>query len=376
MRSIIALVTALLLVTSLVGGAAGHAAATQPDATYEKCEFPVTVTDATGEEITMEERPERVTTTNPSAAQTMWEIGGQAQVVGLTQYALYLDGAESRTDVSAEFGVSVEKVVGTQPDLVLAPNATQTSSVEAMRDAGLTVYHLREAKTVEDVAKKTTRIGKLTGNCEGAAEANAWMKANVDAVADVTADADQPDVLYPLGGGYVAAGDTFINAMFRIAGTNNVAAQNHTGYPQLSDEVILKLDPGYIVVNDRNATMLDKEPYASTTAGEENNSIYLETRWLNQPAPRSVVYTTHNMTAQVHSDLYSEDTYVAKSEVSVKAESEVEATEETATPTATAEPTETNDATETSEGSAPGFGVTAAFVAMLAAALVAARVDA
>jgi len=376
MRSIIALVTTLLLVTSLVGGAAGHPAATQPDATYEQCEFPVTVTGATGEEITIEERPERVTTTNPSAAQTMWEIGGKTQVVGLTRYALYLDGAESRTDVSAEFGVSVEKVVGTQPDLVLAPNATQTSSVEAMRDAGLKVYHLRKAETVADIAAKTTRIGKLTGNCAGAAEANAWMNANVDAVTNVTADAERPDVLYPLGSGFVAAGDTFINAMFEVAGTNNVAAENHTGYPQLSEEVLLQLDPEYIVVNDRNATMLDTEPYASTTAGEQNNSIYLKTRWLNQPAPRSVVYTTHNMTAQVHSGLYSEDTFVARSEITVKAESEVEATEEPSTPTATTESTETMDATETSEGSAPGFGVTAALVAMLAAALVAARADA
>lgn len=379
MRSTIALLTAVLLVTSLVGGAAGSAAANQPDATYEECEFPVTVTDATGEEITIEEKPERVTTTNPSAAQTMWEIGGEAQVVGLTQYALYLDGAESRTDVSAEFGVNVEKVVGTQPDLVLAPNATQQSSVEAMRDAGLKVYHLREAKTVEDVAAKTTRIGTLTGNCEGAAEANAWMTANVDAVTDVTADAEHPDVLYPLGSGYVAAGDTFINAMFEVAGTNNVAAENHTGYPQLSEEVVLELDPEYIVVNDPNATMLQQEPYASTTAGQQNNSVYLEVQWLNQPAPRSVVYTTHNTTAQVHEELYTEDAYVARSEIEVQAESEVEATEDTETPTATATATATEEqtaSTETSEGEAPGFGIVAALVAMLSAALVATRFDA
>jgi len=365
MRRLISLVTALFLVASLVGGAAGTAAATQPDATYEQCEFPATFTDATGEDVTFEEPPERVTTTNPSAAQTMWEIGGKSQVVGVTKFATYLDGAESRTDVSAEFGVSVEKVVGTEPDLVIAPNATTRESVTAMRDAGLTVYHLREAKTVADVADQTTRIGQLTGNCEGAARTNAWMEANVDAVADVTADAERPDVLYPLGSGYVAAGDTFIDAMFTVAGTNNVAAENRTGYPQLSDEVILELDPEHLVVNDPAAGTLRQEPYASTTAGEQNNSIYLETRWLNQPAPRSVVYTTHNVTAQVHGDLYSDDTYVAKSEITVEAESEVEANEST----------ETTDATETSEGSAPGFGVTAALVAALAAALVATRLD-
>jgi hypothetical protein len=77
------------------------------------------MTDATGEEITLQERPERVTTTNPSAAQTMWEIGAKEKVVGLTKYAAYLEGAETRTNVSgAEQIVSLERVVALEPDLV------------------------------------------------------------------------------------------------------------------------------------------------------------------------------------------------------------------------------------------------------------------
>jgi len=59
----------------------------------------------------------------------------------VTQYAAYLDGAGEKTDVSAEgFGVSVERVVDTDPDLVLAPNAS-AGQVEALREQGLTVYH-------------------------------------------------------------------------------------------------------------------------------------------------------------------------------------------------------------------------------------------
>lgn len=360
---------ALLLVTSVL--AVPPAAATTQTATYEPCEYPITLTDATGEEITLEERPDRVTTTNPSAAQTMWEIGGESQVVGLTRYAMYLDGADERVDVSADFGVDVEKVAGTEPDLVLAPNAS-AGDVEALREAGLTVYHLPAATHVNDIREKTTTIGALTGNCEGAAEANAWMDANVDAVSGATEGVEQPRVLHPLGGGYVVGDETFINSMLDIAGADNVAAANHTGYVQLSDEVVLQLDPEVLVLTNEMASLVTEEPYASTTAGAENNTVLLQTPYLHQAAPRSVVVTTHNATEQLHPDRYSQDLYVPRSDVSVEPV-------DTETPTVTSTPTETNGqstpaatGTET-ETSAPGFGVVVALVALVGGVVLATR---
>jgi len=296
MRRLATLVAALLVLASLsatpVAASAGQ--------TGQDCAFPVTMTDATGTEVTIDDRPERVVTTNPSAAQTMWEIGGRDQVVGLTQYAAYLDGAQSRTNVSASFGVSRETVAGTNPDLVIAPNAS-AGEVEGLRDAGLKVYHLREAKTIEDIAAKTTTIGRLTGNCAGAAETNTWMNANVDTVQRLTADIeDRPKMLYSLGGGYYAAGDTFIDALFDVVGADNVAARDHTGYPQLSDEVVLQLDPEVLVVTERTTGIASEEPFASTRAGRTNATVRVNVRDLNQPAPRSVVYVTRNLTRQLY----------------------------------------------------------------------------
>ncbi|MFC6726982.1 ABC transporter substrate-binding protein, partial [Halobium palmae] len=158
------------------------------------CEFPVTVADATGTEVTVEERPERVTTLSPSAAQTMWEIGGRSQVVGVTRYGAYLEGADAKTNVSGAGNavISVEKVVGTEPDLVLAPNVVPNETVSSLRNAGLTVVKFEAATSVDDVRTKTTLVGNLTGNCEGAATANEWMTRNVRAAENATADADRP----------------------------------------------------------------------------------------------------------------------------------------------------------------------------------------
>ena len=296
MRRLLTFVVSLLVVAAL---AATPVAATSQQ-TGQDCSFPVTMTDATGTEITIEERPDRVTTTNPSAAQTMWEIGGKEQVVGLTQYASYLNGSESRTNVSASFGVSVERVAGTEPDLVIAPNAS-AGDVEGLRQAGLTVYHLPAATDIDDISTKTTTIGRLTGNCQGATETNTWMNANVETVRNLTADIeDRPTGLYALGGGYVAANGTFIDALLDIVGVDNVAARDNEGYPQLSDEVLLELNPELLVLTERTADIGSEEPYASTAAGRTNTTIQLQVRDLNQPAPRSVVNVVRNATRQLY----------------------------------------------------------------------------
>ncbi|MGM0606005.1 MAG: PGF-CTERM-anchored ABC transporter substrate-binding protein [Halobacteriota archaeon] len=397
LRTILTTVLAFVVVFGAIGAVPGAAtahgtptsnaveSASVAQTNAPDCAFPITVTDATGEEVTIDERPERVTTTNPSAAQIMWEIGGKSQVVGTSQFAHYLDGAEERENVSStDFGVNVELVVGTEPDLVLAPNSTQEATIEALRNTGITVYHFPRETDIEDVKDVTTTVGQLTGNCEGAAEANAWVDANVESAADATVDADRPRVLYPLGGGYVVGGGTFIDSMIDASGAQNLAADEFDGYQVMSDEVVLDLDPEVLLVTETSAYLLNEEPYASTAAGESETTVAVDVNYLNQPAPGSVVYTVSNLTAQLHPDAYGEADYVTRSEVRAQldeadsdAETPDEPTEtdtETQTESAATESATTESPTdETTDNEIPGFGVVVAIVALGAGVLVARR---
>ncbi|ERH07697.1 MAG: PGF-CTERM archaeal protein-sorting signal [Halonotius sp. J07HN4] len=356
-----------LLILSLVAGAAtatSGAAATpaataapqsttalQPTAANGS--FPVTLTDATGTVVTVETRPDRVTTTNPSAAQTMWTLGAADQVVGLTQYADYLDGAQQRENISAAgLGVSVERVVATEPDLVLAPNATSPETVATLRAANLTVYHFPAATDFEAVAGKTQTIGRLTGNTAAATETNAWMWRNVATVESRTADVDRQRVLYPLLGGFAVGNNTFIHEIITTAGGENVAASEFEGYRQLNDETVIALDPEILIVTDQTeGQILGSEPYALTTAAETNRTASVAVEYLNQPAPRSVVYATRNLTTGFHPEL-AVDGAVADN--------------------ATAETTNSSSAAEQPTGvSAPGFGVSVAVVALVTAVVIA-----
>jgi len=368
----VAILTVLLVVAASVPAGAASAGTTASMATtQEDCSFPVTMTDASGTEVTLEERPDRVTTLLPSAAQTMWEIGGKSQVVGVTRYASYLDGAESRTNVSAGYSISVEKVIGTEPDLVLAPNGTSQDTITALRDAGITVYSFELSGSIDDVRSKTTIIGRLTGNCEGAARTNAWMTANVEAAREATADVERPRVLYPLGGGYVANTNTFISEMIEVSGGQNVVGEANLtlAYPQVSDEVILELDPEVIVTTGSNAYLLSQEPYASTTAGQEGRTVRVDVNYLNQPAPRSVVYATRNLTTGFHPEAAESADFVSKDEITLATPTPTA----TATDEPTATPTDVHTSTPTESGGQPGFGIVAALAALASLGVLARR---
>lgn len=353
-----AILLAAVVVLSAVVAAAPTAAAPGDGATggTDGCEYPFEATDATGTEVSIPEDPETVVTLAPSAAQTMWEIGGKDEVVGVSQYATYLDGAGELANISAPgFGkYNYERIVSLQPDVVLAPNVIPEQSVQTLRDSGVTVFKMAKATSIADVREKTTLIGRLTGHCEGAARANAWMDANLDAVETAVGDDSNPSALYMLSGGFSTGNETFIHEMITTAGASNLAADaGLTGYKKISQEVVVSRDPEFLLVGGPNSPYPDQEPYASTTAVQEGNVVSLEGLRTGQPAPRTVVYAVRNLTEQFHPDAFGPQQYVSR---------EAAGSDD---PTTTPDPTTETTTPGNSGGQGmPGFGPAVAVLAL------------
>jgi iron complex transport system substrate-binding protein len=362
---------------SAVGSATGSVTGSATEATQTDCSYPVTSTDATGTEVTVEEKPERVTTLSPSAAQTMWEIGGESQVVGLTQYATYLDGADSRTNVSGagQQFVNVEKVVSTEADLVLAPNIIPNETVQQLRDAGLTVYKFEEAESVEDIYAKTTLMGELTGNCEGASETVSWMKDRIGTVSEAVENSDSPRVFISQGGGWTAGEGTFVSNIVALAGGSNIAAEaNISGYGQISEEVIVQQNPEWIVQLGAFGVYPKTEAYNNTDAVKNEQVITVSSENISQPAPR-VVYAITQMAQAFHPDAYAEaNATITETTTENGMTTETTTVKATTAEEAMQEQEGTTTATDDeSSGAIPGFGIPAALAALAGVALLAGR---
>ncbi len=363
------MVLVVAVATAGIAGGVAASSAAGADAAQQGCSYPVEETDATGTTVTLEEPPERIVTAAPSAAQTLVEIGAWDRVVGVSNQASYLEGADEREVVSAQgrVGVNVEKAVSLDPDLVLAPDVIPEEDVQNLRDAGVTVFQFEQAGSVEEVEEKTRLMGRLTGACEGAEETVQWMESELSTVRQAVEGQDPVEALYvysPEFGPYTAGDGTFIDDAIETAGAVNVAAEaDIQGHETISDEVVVARDPGWLVVNDFDGQPPRNDVYNATTAAQEGNVVVVDANHINQPAPR-VVLAIKKLAQAFHPEAYEQ------AQTTPTADATPTPTD-SGTPTATASPSPT-DTPATDEGS-PGFGPVAALLAVLAAALVATR---
>ncbi|MCD2201604.1 PGF-CTERM-anchored ABC transporter substrate-binding protein [Halobacterium sp. KA-4] len=316
-RRLPVLFTTILILATVAPGLTAAAPATTTNTQALECSFPLEQTDASGHDVTLNEEPQRIVTLNPSAAQTMWELGAREKVVGVSQFAGFLDGAESREVVTSGFpsSVEVEKVISLDPDLVLAPNTIPDDSVTQLRDAGVTVYRFAMAASIEDIYQKTKTIGQLTGACSGADATVTEMQTDIQTIEAAVEGAEQPSVFYDMGDHYTAGPNTFIGGILAKAGGHNIVANTATekAYPQLSAEVILEQDPEFLVLsappsqlgNDPKSYIGEDSVLRETTAFKQGNIVVVDTNHISQPAPR-VVDVMVQLTKAFHPDAYAD----------------------------------------------------------------------
>ena len=365
----------LLLVVAAVGPAAGGVAAgptadaadrlpSVGAAQSDVCGFPYTATDATGTEVTLDADPERIVTLNPSAAQTMWEIGAENEVVGVSQYASYLDGADAKANVSGPSGPSVEAVLATNPDLVLVPSSSYGAAeerTEQIRAQGVPVFVFGEGTSMEFVANKTERIGRLTGNCEAGVERAAEMRRSIASMQRVLNGTERPVGLNVFFG-YTSGANTFIGDVMETGGLRNGAAERGvSGFDPINDETVVALDPEWTVVPE-NSGVPETPAYNTTTAVREGNVVVVDTNYLQQPAPRAVI-AAETILAAVHPEAYDE-----YRELEANADAEPTTTARSATPT-----TATPESPATTATGTPGFDAVVSVVALAALAALLAR---
>jgi iron complex transport system substrate-binding protein len=228
-------------------------------------------------------------------------------VVGVSQYATYLDGAEEKLNVSGASGPNVEKIVAADPDLVLVPNSTHAYAperVQQIRDAGIPVFVFGTGTSLEFVADKTELTGRLVGKCDAGRARASEMRESIDEIEAALEDEPTPVGLNYFFG-FTSGKNTFIGNVMVTAGLENGAA-NHgiTGFRMINEETVVAMDPAWIVIPS-GASVPDTAGYQSTTAVERGQIVRVDSNLLQQPAPR-VVQAVETIVKQVHPDAYRE----------------------------------------------------------------------
>ncbi len=255
--------------------------------------FPLTVTDDEGREVTLERAPKRIVSLAPSHTETLFALGLGDEVVGVTEFCDYPPEALEKPKIGGFSKVDLEKVVGLNPDLILATSIHSELVVPALAERGLKVIVLNP-EDIDAVLTKISLVGQVTGQAEAARELVADLEERIAAVEDrVKGLATRPRVFWELSPDlYTAGPGSFIDDIITRAGGANVAAEAQSQWPQLGLEALVLADPEIVILGDHPygaaAEEVKNRPgWADITAVRQGRIVEVEDDDLiSQPGPR------------------------------------------------------------------------------------------
>ena len=265
-------------------------------AAAEESEFsyPLTLTDAYGNEVTIEEEPQTIVTVSPALTEIVYALGGEDKLIGRSDYDDYPEAVFDVQSVGAIDMPDTELIVSLDPDVVLASSIFSEEAYNALTDAGITVVIIKDETSLDALTTYVETVADVIGlHDEGEALAME-LSDDIAAIADEASETIAGDgitVYYCMGygeyGDYTAGGDTYINDIIEVAGCEN-AAGDIEGW-SISTEELLELDPYIILVPSWGYdAFLETEPYTELTAVQEGRVLSVDPNLFERIGPRNV----------------------------------------------------------------------------------------
>ncbi|NJE03299.1 ABC transporter substrate-binding protein [Thermococcus sp. MV11] len=273
-----------------------------------KIEYPLTVTDFAGREVTIESEPMRIVTLAPSITESLFYIGAGDKVIGVTDYDDFPPAVKNITRIGG-YGkyANLEAIASLEPDLILADGFSLEILGSLEKIAPVVVI---DPKNLSQVYDAIELLGRVTNREEGARAVVTDMKARVAYVTSMVSDQPKVKTFFLLSyyNGYWTAGaGTFIDDLIRLAGGENIFG-DVSGWGAASEEQIIARNPEVIIISP-NAGIKPEDlcsgPLADVDA-VKNGRVYVlsDENLVVRPGPR-IVHGLEEIAEYLHPDVFN-----------------------------------------------------------------------
>lgn len=279
--------------------------------------FPLEMTDQAGRIVSIEKIPEKIISLAPGNTEILYALGLEDRLVGVTEYCNYPEAAKEKPQIGGFSTIDIERVVEIEPDLILAANIHEDELMPQLERLGLTVLTL-DPKTIDEVLKAVDLIGRFTGKTEEASQLTTEMKNRIKAVTDKTAtlsEAQRPRVFYilwhdPL---MTVGRETRIHELIIKAGGINIARDLGGGYPDMSLEAVISMNPQVIIADVGHGSgeelnyqyVLTEKRFKDIDARRSNRIYKIDSDLVSRPGPR-IVDGLEKLAQFIHPELFQE----------------------------------------------------------------------
>ncbi len=213
-------------------------------------DFPITLTDALGNEVMIDAPPEKLITLVPSNTEIVYALGLLDNLIAVTDNDDFPEEVKEKDSIGGmEF--NIEKIISLNPDLVIANAMNNLEGIEQIKNAGINILVVNNASSFDEVYDSIEMIGKATGTSEKAEKVIFEMKDRLSQLAQKAATITEEEKLTvwveiwgePL---YTSGKGTFMDEMLTIIHATNAAGEQD-GWPMFTEEDAVLLNPDVII---------------------------------------------------------------------------------------------------------------------------------
>ena len=229
--------------------------------------------------------PQRLICLTEETVETLYLLGEQDRIVGVSGYAVRPPEVRSKPRVSAFTSARLDKILALEPDLVLAFSDLQADIVSELAKAGVAV-HLFNQRDIAGIFAMIRTVGALIGAGDKAEALARSLEARVTEVARAATGSPRPRVYFEEWNDPMISGIGWVSELIEVAGGEDVfahlrgaagGARPHR-VVRAGDRGAARCDPGVVVrpqgraAADRRAAGLGRRCRRSPTAASSRSS--------------------------------------------------------------------------------------------------------
>jgi iron complex transport system substrate-binding protein len=248
------------------------------------------ITDDLGRRVKIPERVTSAVSLAPNLTEITFAVGAGERLVGVTSYCDYPEDAKKIRRIGDTLTPNIENIVALKPQIILVSTASQMENFTKTLDQQNISYFVTNPNSLEDIYKSIYQIGEIFGTNEKARQVVDEMKRRVTDVEVRTNTAKHVKVFVQIDKNslYTIGKASFLTDLIRRAGGVSVTESVATGYPKISKETALALNPEAIILSESADNREPNEVFAKSPAVAGGKVFRINADVLSRPAPRIV----------------------------------------------------------------------------------------
>lgn len=194
------------------------------------------------------EYPQRIVSLGPINTENVFLLGAGNRLVANTNYCVRPEAAKAKEKVGSVMQVSIEKIIGLQPDLVLATGLTQMQQIKQLQSVGIQVVQFKQPASFTDICAQFLELGRLLG-------LEIQAKRIIDETKEKVALLQKKIALLPKQNVFLQVGSqplfssvtsSFTNDFIVLSGGRNIASGQKNGTTNY--EKVIAANPDVIII--------------------------------------------------------------------------------------------------------------------------------